>query len=284
MSIPPHGGRFPNRIVSFREQQFPRPLLQRELAFLAGCHPKQMARYERGDAIPGGLVLVRIAAALKVPNPELLLGDDVRESVSMEVEARRNSLGTSPTRSVAPAKRKPQIDDERPVLAVVMHGRSAGLAIASRYARPHVRAVRLRGLPDVQARLAKLRVAVQIAVAEQSPRVIVLPMGSDHDLVAESLSALGAPIRRCDLRRARQAVAGGAQGNLVVRSETALANRFAWLWLRLRDGARPEIRVRDDRIRYWRPAFAALALAIHLADPSSLTSHDLPFIHADASP
>jgi len=266
MSIPPRGGRFPNRIVSFREQQLPRPLLQKELALLAGCHPKQVARYERGDSVPSALVLVRIATALKVPNPELLLADDLRESVSREVESRRNGPGLSPTRSDTLAN--PRVDNERPVLTVVMRGRSAGIAIASRYARPRVRAVRLRGLPDVQARLAKLRVAVQIAVAEQSPRLILLPEGRDHDSVAESLSDLGAPIRRCDLRRARRAIAAGAQGNLVVHSEMALANRFPWLWPRLRSDtdAKIKIRGRDDRVRYWRPAFAALALALHETD------------------
>lgn len=253
--------RFINTISLFRERHLPRPLGQEEVAAIIGCHQKTFGEYERGEREPAARMLVRIAAALGVPNPEFLLADAERDRIAVEIEERRRSLGLPP-RFHAPAR-------EPPVAALVLQGRLAGLALAWRDRAPVVIVRRLR--PDRDAnRRQRILDHVRAFVSAESPKTIVLPDDGSHDPLANAVRRDGLKLDRRSLAAARHAIVGGDPRDLVVSAEAALANRFPWLWHRLRptaSGAAPEIEVRDERIRYWRPALAALALALHALEP-----------------
>jgi len=55
--------RYPNRIAHWRELRL---LSQEQVAGLVGCHPKSVARYEQGRAMPEVSVAIKLAQALGV--------------------------------------------------------------------------------------------------------------------------------------------------------------------------------------------------------------------------
>lgn len=250
---------FINTISLFRERHLPRPLLQEEVAAIVGCHPKTFGEYERGEREPAARTLVRIAAALGVPNPEFLLVDAERDRIVTEVEERRRSIGLPP-RFHAAAR-------EPPIAAIVVQGRLAGFALARRDRPPVVLARRLRPDRDA-ARRTRVIDHVRAVMSAENPKAIVLPDDRSHDALAAALRRDALPLDRRNLAAARRAIVCGNPRDLVVAAETALANRFPWLWHRVRPGSTARgLEVRDERLRYWRPALAALALALHALEP-----------------